>query len=123
MEDHIACDEITSFLSKIQNKYSDNAEQKHLNQMYDIGILCVNKNFDQQKLIEKLSKIIEARSQDPIKKIRDNKRISLINAFKQGIEDGSSEIYRSAYDKSNNYQYDNEKLSIRARIDRVLDSY
>src|SRR5579872_2861230 len=83
-------DEILSFLSKIQNKYSSNAEQKHLNQMYDIGILCVNKKFNQQKLVQSLTKIIDERSKDPIRKVRDNKRASLIAAFKQGILDASS---------------------------------
>lgn len=116
-------DEISFFLSKIQNKYSDNAEQKHLNQLYDIGILCVNKNFNQQKLVEKITKIIEERSQDSIKRIRDNKRAALINAFKKGIEDASSDTYRLAYDDSNRYQYDSEKLKKRAHIDGVLNNF
>lgn len=122
-DDEITSDEISSFLSKIQNKYSGNAEQKHLNQLYDIGILCVNKSFNHQKLVEKLTKIIEERSQDPLKKIRDHKRATLIAAFKKGIEDGLSEDYRSAYDGSNRYQYDSEKLKKRAHIDSVLNNF
>ena len=50
---NISYDEISNFLSKIQNKYSGNAEQKHLNQLYNIGILCVNKSFNHKKLVEK----------------------------------------------------------------------
>jgi hypothetical protein len=116
-------DEVSCFLSKIQNKYSGNAEQKHLNQMYDIGILVVNKNFNQKKLISKITKIIEERSHDPIKRIKDMKKKSLIGALKKGIDDAMSEEYRCAYDLSNTYQYDKEKLKKRARIDRVLDNF
>jgi len=116
-------DEVSCFLSKIQNKYSGNAEQKHLNQLYDIGILVVNKNFNQKKLISKISKIIEERSHDPIKRIKDMKKKSLIGALKKGIDDAMSEEYRCAYDLSNTYQYDKEKLKKRARIDRVLDNF
>ena len=116
-------EDISCFLSKIQNKYSGNAEQKHLNQLYDIGILCANKTFNHKKLVDKLSKIIEERSNDPIQKVRDTKRISLTNAFKKGIEDGSSEEYRSAYNNYNKYQYDSEKLKKRAHIDNVLNHY
>lgn len=122
-DDEITSDEISSFLSKIQNKYSGNAEQKHLNQLYDIGILCVNKSFNHQKLVEKLTKIIEDRSQDPLKKIRDHKRSSLIAAFKKGIEDGLSDDYRLAYDSSNRYQYDSDKLKKRAHINSILDNF
>jgi hypothetical protein len=122
-ESQITTDEIASFLSKIKNKYSGNAERKHLNQMYDIGILCMNKKFNQQKLVNLLSKLIEDRSNDPIKKIRDEKRASLIAAFKKGIEDASSDDYRMAYDESNRYQYDSEKLKKRAHIDSILDKF
>jgi hypothetical protein len=113
-------DSISEFLSKIQNKYSGNAEQKHLNQLYDIGILVVNKNFNRQKIIQKITKIIEKRSNDPIKQIRDAKKEALLASFKKGIDDALSNEYRMAYDNTNKYQYDKEKLKIRARIDRVL---
>ena len=116
-------DEISSFLSKIHNKYSNNAEQKHLNQVYDIGILCVNKSFDHQKLVSKLTRIIDERSQDPLKNVREHKKATLIAAFKKGIEDGMSDDYRLAYDSSNKYQYDSEKLKKRAHIDRVLNHF
>jgi hypothetical protein len=116
-------DEISSFLSKIENKYSGNADQKHLNQMYDIGILVVNKNFNQKKLIQKITKIIEDRSKDQLKTIRELKRKSLMDAFKQGIEDASSPEYRYAYDDANQYQYSKEKLKKRAYIDGLLDKF
>lgn len=116
-------DDISSFLEKIKNKYSGNAEQKHLNQLYDIGILCVNKSFNRQKLIRTLTKLIDERCKDPVKQIRDNKRAALIEAFKKGIEDASSEEYRLAYDNSNKYQYNKEKLVVRARIDKVIDNF
>lgn len=117
-------DDIANFLSKISNKYSGNAEQKNLNQMYDIGILIANKKFNKDKLIQKLTKIIEEKSNDPIKQIRDAKKISFINALKQGISDGMSDEYRYAYDSSNRYQYiDREKLKKRAIIDSVLNNF
>ncbi len=115
-------DEISIFLSKIQNKYSDNAEQKHLNQLYNIGILCVNKKFNQTKLLEKLTKIINERCSDPIKQIRDSKRASLIEAFKKGTTDGLSDEYRMAYDNSNKYIYDIEKIKKRALLDNLLNN-
>jgi hypothetical protein len=116
-------DEISQFLSRIQNKYSGNAEQKHLNQLYDIGIMCVNKKFNHQKLTQKLAKIIDERSCDPLKTVRDSKRDALISAFKQGILDGLSDEYRLAYDNSNTYQYDSEKLKKRAHMDFLLKSF
>lgn len=114
-------DDITNFLSKIQNKYSGNAEQKHLNQLYDIGIMVANKNYNRDKLIKKLTKIVEDRSDDPIKKVREYKRVMLLEAFEKGIGDGLSDEYRLAYDKTNRYQYDSEKLKKRAHIDSVLN--
>lgn len=122
-ETDLSGDEIAAFLSKIQNKYTDNAEQKHLNQLYDIGILIVNKNFNHHKIVQKITKIIEERSQDPIKKIRDYKRHHLIEALKKGIEDGLSDEYRFAYDSSNKYVFNSERLKKRAYIDSVLNSF
>ena len=114
--------EIDLFLSKIQNKYSGNAYQKDLNQLYDVGILVVNKNFDRKKIVKKIKKMIKERSKDPIKQVRDAKKVSLFEAFKQGIKDAQSDVYRLAYDNTNTYQYDIEKLTKRAHIDSVLDS-
>lgn len=116
-------DEISSFISRIQNKYSNNAEQKHLNQMYDIGILIVNKEFNKDKLIDKLTKIIEKRSWDPLKKVREHKKKTLLNALQQGIDDAMSDEYRFAYNISNRYSYDSDKLKKRARIDSVLENF
>ena len=116
-------DEISNFLSKIQNKYSGNTQQKHLNQMYEIGILMTNKRFNRHKLIQKLTKIIEERTYDPIKKIKDHKHKILINALKKGVEDGMSEDYRMAYNKSGEYIYNTEKLKKRAYIDSILDNF
>lgn len=113
--------DITQFLSTIQNKYSGNAEQKHLNQLYDIGIMTTNKNFDRDKLVAKLTKIIDRKSNDPIKKVREYKRKSLIEAFRQGIDDGLSSEYRMAYDGTNRYQYCPEKLRLRGHIDAIRD--
>ena len=116
-------DEIGSFLSRMQNKYSGNADQKHLNQLYDIGILITNKSFNKKKLIHKINKIIDDRSRDPIKKVSELKRIELVSALKRGIKDGMSDEYRFAYDKNNTYQYDSEKLKKRAHIDSVLNHF
>lgn len=116
-------DEISIFLSKIQNKYSGGAYQKHLNQMYDIGILVTNKDFNKDKLVKKLTHIIEIKSNDSIKKVRDSKRKALLQAFKRGIKDGLSDDYRLAYDESNTYQYDSYKIKKRAHIDYVLDNF
>jgi DNA-binding transcriptional ArsR family regulator len=121
--DNVDSEEISYFLSRIINKYSGNAEQKHLNQLYDIGVLCVNKRFDYQRMIRLLTKVIDERSKDPIKKIREEKRSALIAAFKKGSDDASSEEYRMAYDKSNRYQYNDEKLKIRAHIDSIIDKF
>ena len=70
-----------------------------------------------------LTKVIDERSKDPIKKIRDEKRSALIAAFKRGVDDASSEEYRMAYDNSNRYQYDSDKLKKRAYIDSIIDNF
>lgn len=119
----ITGDEISSFLSQLHNKYSNNAEQKCLNQMYDIGILVANKKFNQEKLTNVINRILDKKSHDPIKKIKDDKRKSLLNAFKQGINDGLSEDYMTAYNNSNEYQYDSEKLKKRARLDYLINQF
>ena len=119
----ITCDEISEFLSQMHNKYSNNAEKKYLNQMYEIGILVANKKFNQQKLTDVINKILEKKSNDPIKKIRDEKRKSLLDAFKHGIEDGMSDDYMMAYNNSNKYQYDAEKLKKRARLDYLMNQF
>ncbi len=116
-------EDVSDALSRILNKYSGNAEQKHLNQLYDLGILSVNKHFDKDKLTKKLKKIINERSHDPIEKVAEFKRKSLINAFKRGIEDAMSDDYRKAYDKNNKYQYNKEKIIKRGYIDGVIDKY
>ena len=115
--------EIESFLGKIQNKYSGNADQKHLNQMYDIGILISNKDHNKQKMAIKLAKLVEERSADPIKLVREYKRNKLLDALQQGIKDGSSDIYRHAYGVNSQYQYTPDTLAIRAHIDRVLNDF
>jgi len=115
--------DVTDLLAMIQNKYSNNAEQKHLNQLYDIGILTVNHPFNYDKLIQKLTKIIDERSYDPVKKIREAKRVSLINAFKQGIQDASTDEYRNAYDGLNRYRFNAECLKKKGHIDSVLDHF
>lgn len=116
-------DDISALIGRIQNKYSGNVEQKHLNQMYDIGILITNKKFNHQKLVPKLNKIIDERANDAIKKIRDHKRSMLIDALKTGIADGMSETYRKAYNTSNKYCYTTDILQKRAHIDRILDEF
>lgn len=112
-------DEISSFIDKIRKKYSDNADQKHLNQLYDIGILIANKKIN-DKFASKLSKIIDDRSSNPIREVRETKRQMLLDAFKKGINDGMSGEYRSVYDSSGNFQSDSDKLAKRAHIDRIL---
>lgn len=119
----ITGDEISSFLSQIHNKYSNNAEKKYLNQMYDIGILIANKKFNQQKLTDVINKILDKKSTDPIKKISDEKRKSLLDALKRGIKDGMSDDYMMAYNNSNKYQYDPEKLKKRARLDCLMNQF
>ena len=85
--------------------------------------MCVNKRFDYQRMMRLLTKVIDERSKDPIKKIRDEKRSALIAAFKRGVDDASSDEYRMAYDNSNRYQYDSEKLKKRAYIDSIIDNF
>lgn len=116
-------EEIEKFLGKIQNKYSGNAEQKHLNQMYDIGILISNRKHNRQKMATKIAKIVEERSADPIKLTREHKRHALLEALQKGIEDGTSETYRNAYDNSSKYSYDKDRLETRAHIDKVLNIF
>jgi hypothetical protein len=116
-------DEISSYLSQLHNKYSNNAEQKYLNQMYDIGILVANKPFNQKKMEEVINKILEKKSEDPIKRIKEEKKRSLIDAFKRGIEDGMSDDYAIAYNNANIYQYDSEKIKKRARIDYLMNQF
>jgi hypothetical protein len=110
------------FLSKLLNKYSGNAEKKHLNQMYDIGLIISNKKFDEEKMVEKLTKIIKERTDHPVSEVKEEKRKVLINALIRGIEDGLSTEYREAYDDGQCYRYENnrEKLSKRGYIDSFL---
>ena len=115
--------EIDKVLGQIKNKYSGNIEQKYLNQMYEIGILVTNKKFDKEKLNKKLSKMIDERSYDAIEIVRQAKRKDLLNAFKQGVKDGSTQEYRQAYDSTNTYQYTPEKLIKRGIIDGILDKF
>jgi hypothetical protein len=115
--------EIESFLGKIQNKYSGNTDQKHLNQMYDIGILVSNKKHNKQKMAIKLAKLVDERSIDPIKIVSENKRKNLLNALQQGVKDGMSDTYRLAYDGNSQYQYTAESLAMRSHIDKVLDDF
>lgn len=85
---YIDNDEITEFLHRIQNKYSNNTEHKHLKQLYDIGLKISNRNFNREKLINILTKLIDKCSQDPIQQVREYKRKKLLDAFKKGVNDG-----------------------------------
>lgn len=85
---YIDNDEVTEFLFRIQNKYSNNAEQKQLKQLYDIGLKISNRNFNRDKLIEILTKLIDKGSQDSIQIVREYKRKKLLDAFKKGVSDG-----------------------------------
>jgi hypothetical protein len=115
-------DEISSVITKIKKKYSDNADQKHLNQLYDVGILIANKKIN-DKFASKLSKIIDERSSNPIREVREAKRQMLLDAFKNGLNDGLSNEYRSVYDSSGNFQSDSAKLAKRAHIDKILSKF
>lgn len=119
----ITGDEISSYLAQLHNKYSNNAEKKCLNQMYNIGVLVANKKFNQQKLTEVINKLLDKKSDDPIKKIRDDKRKSLLDAFKHGVKDGMSDDYMMVYDDSNKYNCDSEKLKKRARLDCLMNQF
>ena len=117
-------DEVSILLNRISNKYTGNALMKDLNQMYDVGIMMANKKFDKEKLVNKLTKIIDIKSDHPIKEIRFQKKKQLLEALQNGINDGSSDEYRLAYDSAGRYQYsDREKLKVRGRIDAVLDNH
>jgi hypothetical protein len=113
--------EINDFLSELTNKYSGNANQKDLNELYDIGLYVANVNYNKDKMIDKIDKIVEKKAKSEIKVISENKKKELLEAFKNGIRDGSSNEYRLAYNKSNKYQYNKKKLSIRGRINGVLN--
>ena len=114
---------ISSILSTIYNKYSGGAEQKHLCQLYDIGVILVNRKFNKIKIIQKINKIIDDRSYDVIKEARKHKKIQLIKALRRGITDAMSKEYRMAYNNSNEYRYDDEMICIRARIESVLHAF
>ena len=81
-------DEVSNFLFRIQNKYSNNAEKKQLKQLYDIGLKISTRNFNKDKLINILTKLIDKGSNDSIQKVREYKRKKLIDAFKKGVSDG-----------------------------------
>jgi uncharacterized protein YpuA (DUF1002 family) len=115
-------DDIKNILLKLENKYSGNAEQKHLNEMYDIGLLISNKEIDHKKMTIKLNNLIEKKAKSDIRELYERKKKSLIEALNHGINDGSSVEYRLAYDNSNKYQYNKRAISIRGRIDGVLNT-
>jgi hypothetical protein len=91
---YIDNDEVSEFLFRIQNKYSNNAEKKQLKQLYDIGLKISNRNFNRDKLINILTKLIDKGSQDSIQKVREYKRKKLLEAFKKGVSDGLDKIHQ-----------------------------
>lgn len=113
----------TDFLSELSNKYSGNVEQKNLNEIYDIGLMIANKKFNQDKMIEKVSSIINKKAHSEISDIFISRKNQLIEALNNGIRDGKSDEYRLAYNSSNKYQYDKKSLTIRGRIDGVLNKH
>lgn len=118
----MSTDEVSEMLNKISNKYTNDADMKHLNQIYDIGIMMANRKFNKHKLANKLSEIIDKYTYHPINDIREHKKKQLMTALQQGIDDGNSDDYRMAYDNAGKYKYnDKSSLIIRARIDAILD--
>lgn len=91
---YIDNDEVSEFLFRIQNKYSNNAEKKQLKQLYDIGLKISNRNFNRDKLINILTKLIDKGSQDSIQKVREYKRKKLLEAFKKGVNDGIEKTHQ-----------------------------
>lgn len=91
---YIDKDEVSEFLFRIQNKYSNNAEKKQLRQLYDIGLKISNRNFNRDKLINILTKLIDKGSQDSIQKVREYKRKKLLEAFKKGVSDGLEKTHQ-----------------------------
>ena len=85
---YIDNDEVSEFLFRIQNKYSGDTERKHLRQLYDIGLKISNRNFNREKLIIMLTKLIDRGSYDKIHKIREYKRKKLLEAFMKGVDNG-----------------------------------
>ncbi len=112
----ITHNDITDIITKLYNKYTYNIDQKYYNQLYDIGIIIVNKNYDHNKLVHKLTNLIAKLSCDNNTENERNKRVHLINALKKGITDATTNEYRTTY---NNYDF----LVKRALRDRVLDDY
>ena len=85
---YIDNDEVSEFLFRIQNKYSGDTERKHLRQLYDIGLKISNRNFNREKLIIMLTKLIDRGSYDKIHKVREYKRKKLLEAFMKGVDNG-----------------------------------
>ncbi len=92
---HFQYDEFNTILSEIENKYSYSVDKQHLEQMYDIGIMMVNRKFN-IKIVDVLTNIIDDLTDDLIEDIRLEKRNELITALQNGIKDGIKN------DKNNN---------------------
>jgi hypothetical protein len=90
---YIDNDEVSAFLFRIQNKYSNNTEKKQLRQLYEIGLKISSRQFNRNELINILTKLIDKGSRDSIQKVREYKRKKLLDAFKKGINDGLKNIY------------------------------
>lgn len=91
---YIDNDDVSEFLFRIQNKYSNNTEKIQLKKLYDIGYKISTRQFNREKLINTLTKLIDNMSRDSIKKIREYKRKRLLDAFKKGINDGLTNSHR-----------------------------
>jgi len=100
-------EELNNILTEIESKYSYSVDKQHLEQMYDIGILMVNKKFN-IKIVDVLTNIIDNLTDDLTEEIRIEKRNELITALQNGIKDGIK---------------DTENIKNKSYIDRLLNDF
>lgn len=110
-------------LGTMFSKYVDSAHPLDLEQFYNVGIMIANRPFNRERMIDKLSSLINERSCDEVYEIQQNKREQLLDSLNQGFQDSLDPKIRNGYDMIGKYNYDSynrNRLSVRARIDGIL---
>lgn len=113
---------VDNHLNELNKIYTSDALPKHLDIMYEIGVVMTYKKYDKKKMSDKINTLIEKYSEDEIDKIKDRKRTQLINELKQAIYDCCDDNIIYAFDSKGNYMYDYyniNRLEKRARIDAI----
>lgn len=113
---------VDNHLNELNKIYTSDALPKHLDIMYEIGVVMTYKKYDKKKMSDKINTLIEKYSEDEIDKIKDRKKTQLINELKQAIYDCCDDNIIYAFDSKGNYMYDYyniNRLEKRARIDAI----